>query len=170
MKPASSSIGVANRRRGMAVCASVILSLAAFAPPCPGKNGFTGSLEKTRLAELGLNRLTDAERADLDAAIQAYMNGTLTEVRREEKVRKLGKVPPAPDPELRLQSRIAGPFLGWSGKTVFRLENGQVWQQVGTDKYYHPFPDGVEVTIFPGSFGTFRLSLPTGATVIVRRR
>ncbi len=27
------------------------------------------------------------------------------------------------------ESRIAGVFEGWSGDTVFRLRNGQVWQQ-----------------------------------------
>ncbi|HYK90822.1 MAG TPA: hypothetical protein VE398_18760 [Acidobacteriota bacterium] len=27
------------------------------------------------------------------------------------------------------ESRIAGSFDGWSGETVFKLRNGQVWQQ-----------------------------------------
>ena len=27
------------------------------------------------------------------------------------------------------RTRIVGDFNGWTGKTVFRLENGQVWQQ-----------------------------------------
>ena len=29
-------------------------------------------------------------------------------------------------------SRIAGEFTGWRGNTVFKLENGQEWQQVQT--------------------------------------
>jgi hypothetical protein len=28
-----------------------------------------------------------------------------------------------------IRSRYVGEFTGWDGKTVFRLENGQVWQQ-----------------------------------------
>jgi len=28
-----------------------------------------------------------------------------------------------------VKSRISGEFTGWTGDTVFRLENGQVWQQ-----------------------------------------
>jgi hypothetical protein len=28
-----------------------------------------------------------------------------------------------------LESRIDGEFTGWSGETIFRLQNGQVWQQ-----------------------------------------
>ncbi len=27
------------------------------------------------------------------------------------------------------ESRISGEFAGWSGETVFRLRNGQIWQQ-----------------------------------------
>ena len=34
------------------------------------------------------------------------------------------------DPEAgQITSRIIGEFKGWSGETVFELENGQVWQQ-----------------------------------------
>ena len=170
MKTVTSIGWAADSGRFRVLFSGVLLGLAAFSPTCLGQAGFTGSLNKARLAELRLDRLTDVELAALDAAIQAYMNGTLAEVRRDEVVRKLGKVQHTPDPELQLQSRIAGPFFGWSGNTVFRLANGQVWQQVGTDNYYHRFPDGVEVTIFSGSFGTFRMRLPTGATVPVRRR
>ncbi|HYK91921.1 MAG TPA: hypothetical protein VE398_24355 [Acidobacteriota bacterium] len=28
-----------------------------------------------------------------------------------------------------LESRIDGQFAGWSGETIFKLRNGQVWQQ-----------------------------------------
>jgi hypothetical protein len=28
-----------------------------------------------------------------------------------------------------IESRIDGPFEGWSGETIFKLENGQIWQQ-----------------------------------------
>lgn len=31
----------------------------------------------------------------------------------------------------RIESRIIGEFHGWTGDTVFRLENGQVWKQAG---------------------------------------
>ena len=29
----------------------------------------------------------------------------------------------------RIESRILGTFTGWNGRTTFRLENGQIWQQ-----------------------------------------
>ncbi len=31
----------------------------------------------------------------------------------------------------RIESRIVGEFHGWTGNTIFRLENGQVWKQAG---------------------------------------
>lgn len=33
-------------------------------------------------------------------------------------------------------SHIAGPFEGWAGRTVFRLRNGQVWQQASPGYLY----------------------------------
>jgi hypothetical protein len=36
-----------------------------------------------------------------------------------------------------VESRIDGEFDGWEGETVFRLENGQIWQQVSPSARYH---------------------------------
>jgi len=148
----------------------LVLAVAASAGTKEAATGFTASLDPARLAELKLDRLTAAERAALDAAIETYAHGTVAKVQREEAVRKLGRVKEATDPAVELRSRIAGPFLGWSGNEIFQLANGQVWQQVGTEHYYHPFPEGVEVTVYPVGLGGFRLRLPTGASVAVRRR
>jgi hypothetical protein len=40
-------------------------------------------------------------------------------------------------PEAAVVSRIDGDFDGWEGDTVFRLENGQIWQQVSASARYH---------------------------------
>lgn len=149
----------------------MFLSLLTLAPVGrSAEAGFIASLDSARLADLKLDRLTVAERAALDAAIQVYVNQTVIQVRHAEAVKNTGRVKQAAELEFKLESRIAGPFLGWSGNTLFRFENGQIWQQVGSDNYYHVFPQGTEVTIYPVGLGGFRLSLPTGATVAVRRR
>lgn len=44
---------------------------------------------------------------------------------------RFGKPPPKPKTSDRIESRITGDFYGWTGNTVFKLENGQVWQQAG---------------------------------------
>jgi uncharacterized protein YbjQ (UPF0145 family) len=36
-----------------------------------------------------------------------------------------------------IESRIDGDFEGWDGDTIFKLMNGQIWQQVSYDYTYH---------------------------------
>ncbi|MBV6412255.1 MAG: hypothetical protein IT479_02730 [Xanthomonadales bacterium] len=66
-------------------------------------------------------------------------------------------------------SRILGAFKGWSGKTEFHLENGQVWQQVENDRYIVDLVDPA-VTIKPGAFGSWRLKIEgLNRTTLVKR-
>lgn len=36
-----------------------------------------------------------------------------------------------------IQSQISGAFRGWDGKTIFKLVNGQTWQQSEYSYVYH---------------------------------
>lgn len=57
-------------------------------------------------------------------------------------------------------SRISGSFDGWSGKTVFRLENGQVWKQVESGRFSPRGPmSNPKVTIDRGFLGAWRLKV-----------
>lgn len=80
-------------------------------------------------------------------------------------------MPPKESPQElnRIESRIAGPFTGWTGDTVFKLENGQVWQQAATGYYTDVNLDHPQVVIKKLSFG-YLLTMPGhGQTVFVRR-
>lgn len=68
-----------------------------------------------------------------------------------------------------ITSRIIGEFHGWNGKTIFRLENGQVWQQSNSGRVvYHA--NNPKVTIKKGFFGSYRLYVEgLNASVAVRR-
>lgn len=68
----------------------------------------------------------------------------------------------------RLVARIVGAFQGWDGETVFELDNGQMWEQVGTQRFRYNGPD-LEVEIRRASFGSFMLS-PEGLNRRVRVR
>ncbi|MGH8281400.1 MAG: hypothetical protein ACRERZ_04325 [Gammaproteobacteria bacterium] len=69
----------------------------------------------------------------------------------------------------RIETRIAGSFTGWSGDTVFKLENGQVWQQAATGFFTDVKLDHPQVVIKKLAFG-YLLTLPGhGETVFVRR-
>lgn len=51
-----------------------------------------------------------------------------------------------------IESRIDGTFEGWSGETVFKLLNGQIWQQSSYAYTYH-YAYRPEVLIYSGSGG-----------------
>ena len=57
-----------------------------------------------------------------------------------------------------ITSRIIGQFDGWTGDTVFRLENGQVWRQSGNG-FLKVSMNNPKVTIEKAVFGGFRLSV-----------
>ncbi|HRP35811.1 MAG TPA: hypothetical protein PLI48_08020 [Gammaproteobacteria bacterium] len=57
-----------------------------------------------------------------------------------------------------IRSRVPGLFLGWTGDTVFRLENGQVWKQVESGSFGMRL-ENPEVEISRGWFGGYFLSV-----------
>ena len=57
-----------------------------------------------------------------------------------------------------ITSRIIGQFDGWTGETLFRLENGQVWKQSGNG-FLKVSMNNPKVTIEQAVFGGFRLSV-----------
>lgn len=60
-----------------------------------------------------------------------------------------------PDKVEAIETRIAGEFTGWRGRTTFRLDNGQIWQQVDGADYVGVRFDSPKVSIKPGVLGTF---------------
>jgi hypothetical protein len=69
-----------------------------------------------------------------------------------------------------IASRISGTFRGWSGRTLFNLENGQQWVQTDGDVYVLQAQPGPEVKIVPSSLGGWKLYVqPNGRWVRVRR-
>jgi len=51
-----------------------------------------------------------------------------------------------------IESRIDGDFEGWEGETIFKLMNGQIWQQVDYSYYYH-YAFMPRVTIYKSGSG-----------------
>ncbi len=58
-----------------------------------------------------------------------------------------------------IKSRLVGTFTGWDGHTIFKLENGMIWEQDNKDKYYARPVENPEVTIRPGLFGNWRIKV-----------
>lgn len=68
-----------------------------------------------------------------------------------------------------ITSTIRGNFEGWSGRTIFVLENGQRWQVANSDdRYFTPPVQNVPVAIRPAALGGFWMSFPTLDEIRVR--
>lgn len=57
------------------------------------------------------------------------------------------------------ESRLKKPFSGWSGKTLFYLENGQVWRQRLRDRYVHREGDLPRIRISRNVMGYYEMEL-----------
>lgn len=92
-------------------------------------------------------------RAEGEAVAQAKLDQAIK--KRDEARLGLGS---SPDGKEAVRSRIAGQFKGWSGRTLFRLENGQTWVQAdASDVYWVPAQDNPEVEVRQSGMGGWKL-------------
>jgi len=167
------------------------LALTGFAA-----ESFVQQLTPEERSAAGLDRLTPEQQQALDAlAVRFATEGarvTETRVREETKaevakVREEAKVQVESEVKKRgealaglegtqrdtriIATKIKGTFKGWSGRTLFPLENGQVWVQVdGSETYWVPSQLGADVEIRPSGIGGWKLHVqPNGNWVRVKR-
>ena len=114
----------------------------------------------------GLQKLTPDERARLDEFIRRFV-GSSNQVAAQKAVDRAVKERKATPPEI-IQSRIVGPFTGFTGSTVFTLENGQRWRQSQPDSRYFPKVDSPPVIIVKDTIG-YRMYVAGGGDVRVSR-
>eukprot|EP00494_Astrolonche_serrata_P017904 UN18094 len=82
-------------------------------------------------SDSGLDKLSPEEIRALNQWLIRYTAGEAQVlVTTNEEVKEA-------DRSLEILSSIVSPFKGWSGDTVFRLENGQVWQQRRRGNYFY---------------------------------
>lgn len=67
------------------------------------------------------------------------------------------------------EARLTGDFTGWTGKTMFKLDNGQVWRQRSSANYRHRGRDR-RVTFKKNWMGGWEMTVvSSGKTVLVRK-
>ncbi|MDD3180880.1 MAG: hypothetical protein PHQ04_11105 [Opitutaceae bacterium] len=132
----------------------------------------------------GLGQLTDEQKVMLNMLAERYAREGVrqareqvkeevqTQVQKEAKAREEAKAGlSSAEKKKGFRTHIVGEFKGWTGTTLFRLENGQVWVQ--TDKTDHLWIETTvnpEVEIRPSALGGWKLYyLPKGNWVRVRR-
>ena len=68
-----------------------------------------------------------------------------------------------------VESRIDGEFTGWNGETLFKLQNGQIWQQ-SSYAYMYRYAYAPNVLIYKSAGGTFRMKVDGVTSDIAVRR
>lgn len=127
-------------------------------------------------AESGLDKLSDAEREHLSAWVERYREGAVigpvvhkkpSEMTEEEKTQV--KVKKEAEKPSEIVAKVVPRFRGWTGKTIFRLDNGQLWQQRQSGKLRYNGSDS-NVTITKNFMGKYVLKHEdTGRGIGVKR-
>lgn len=151
-----------------------IVFLLALGAQALAADEFWRQLTTEERAAAGLDQLTPEQRAVLDKLAARYAReGTRqavevakTKVREEARVAELekkkasiGLAPREDDPTEVIRTRIPGDFRGWTGHTIFKLENDQVWQQETTENRFFPRMVDPEVEIRPSRLGGWKMTL-----------
>ena len=97
-------------------------------------------------------------------AIEDEVNRRVAETLAREKVAADKVQSDAP-----FEANVVGDFKGWTGKTVFRLDNGQVWRQRSASTYRHKGSD-MRVRFEQNWMGGWEMEvLSTGKSVLVKK-
>ena len=144
----------------------VVLAAATGSPQAADNSSFPG-VEKLMTGDefsaAGLDQLSPAE---VDALNQWLIRYTATDAEfiqtSDVEVKQAKK-------DALITARLSESFSGWSGKTLFHLDNGQVWQQ-RLDGRYHYRGEPPEVRIKKNLFGFWSMSLvDKGMSIGVKR-
>ena len=151
---------------------------------------FLDKLSPEQKRRMGLDQLTPAQLAELDAAVLQYRrDGAVTaaqeaaasavaEYKKKEEPSVISraldlfrrKQEEEKEQQVRFTATIPGKFTGWEGRTVFTLDNGQVWRQQGSDVYATKAQENPAVLLYKAKSGHWRLQLiEEGAWITVVR-
>lgn len=129
---------------------AILLILCCIASAAAGEQTEKSSLTMDKvmtqqeLSDSGVSTLTKAQRTALDAWLNKYTLRVLYV--SQQAAASQSKCDPA------IESNINGETEGWSGETIFKLDNGQIWQQAEYSyNYFYAYRP--EVTIYHTSGG-----------------
>jgi len=116
--------------------------------------------------EAGLTSLTDAQARALDAWLNRYTAAVIGAALQAHAAPAESPLQSHCSPAV--ETTIAGDINGWEGETIFKLDNGQIWEQAeaGYTYFYAYRP---EVTIYQTNSGCRMKVEDQDETVLVRR-
>jgi hypothetical protein len=152
---------------------AALLSLAMAQFVSAQAVGFAGLekvMDRETYGKAGLNKLTSGERAALDEFIRDYVAGKQKDaaaVASAEAVDRAVKERKVLPPEV-IESKIVGTFKGYGPRTVFRLENGELWKPTNDDIISSLAIESPRVVIYRDTFG-YKMFVEGAASVRVKR-
>jgi hypothetical protein len=154
-----------------AVCALVLFAIGRV---CATPQQVDFRIEKLmtpqELKETGVANLTEQQRAALSRWLLRYTMLVASTARNLPKAEgtpqtgMLGRFACIPT----IESTISGEFEGWSGETIFKLDNGQIWQQAEY-KYMYSYRYRPDVTIYATTSGCRMKVEGEEETILVKR-
>jgi len=135
-----------------------------------GEASRLSSLPAEEFRAAGLHKLTADELAKLEALIgnlgrTATPSATSSAAEKEKNpswfraLVTLQEASNSSEAAEALESQIDGEYRGWSGKTLFRLQNGQVWQQNDSTTRVDSTRLSPKVRIYPGMLGAYWMEI-----------
>ena len=145
---------------GVLVCAGRAVS----AQQMDSAPEFARVLTPEQFRAAGLHKLTEAELDALNRTVKLYV-AALAQLAAAGQVAPSTSLDPSP---ATIESRIDGAFSGWDGETIFKLANGQIWQQAVYAYRYH-YAYGPKVLIYR-SGGAYKMKVDgVDGEIVVRR-
>lgn len=167
---------------GILIIAVLLPAISALAAKTAKPVDVRDLMSVTQFHDTGLDKLTPQELATFNSWFNSYLHQasqsatvdvpaaavpSVTTTRPSAAAFGSEQMPDQGPQEI--ESRIDGVLRGWTGNTVFKLENGQVWQQAGPGYETDVRLDHPQVVIKKLAFG-YLLTLPGNSeTVFVRR-
>jgi hypothetical protein len=144
---------------------AVALAVAGLATAQTKSSQFVPSVESLMSAAefrtTGLQKLSPEELAALNRWLGKYTAAVTSALEQSPS-------PNAPSTVEAIESHIDGDFEGWEGETIFKLDNGQIWQQAGYAYTYH-FAYHPKVIIYRTG-GTYRMKVEDVSDTIPVKR
>jgi hypothetical protein len=119
------------------------------------------------MRDSGITTLTGVQRQALNSWLKRYTLRLFVSRNRQD--RSSAEIPSARTScSPAIETTISGEIEGWDGDTIFKLDNGQIWQQASYDyTYFYAYrPD---VTIYQTSTGCRMKVEDENDTVLVKR-
>lgn len=139
----------------------VAITAVTVCVPQTGSFSVERVMTAAEFREAGLNKLSPEELAALNRWVAKYAASVAIAASQISNPR----APATPDV---IESRIEGDFEGWDGETIFKLDNGQIWQQASYAYTYH-YAYRPEVVIYRSDSG-YRMRVENVSDTIAVKR